>query len=353
MELNTDTFPALEQIPSPAFWVRDGKIVSLNSMARNRQFALGADIDPLLQTGSDEYRTLVTGQLSVILRCNDIPYDTTVIRQGQDTLFVLSSEYDKPELQALSLAAQYLRDPLSCAMEGTELLLPMLSEESDPALRKQLLQINRSLYRLQRAISNMADTAKYQRTTAALELRDAVAILSEIMEKASVYLERSGKKLAYTLPKESVYTLVNAELLERGVLNLISNAAKRSSDDTVCISVSKTERNLCITVQNACSSTYTGNLFERYLRQPDMEDGKNGIGLGLSIVRSCAYTHGGTVLTDLSDSNVFKITMSLNIRCVSDRTLRTPVQLPYDYAGSRDHTLLELSDVLSPDSYDQ
>ena len=81
--------------------------------------------------------------------------------------------------------------------------------------------------------------------------------------------------------------------------------------------------------------------------------GKNGIGLGLSIVRSCAYTHGGTVLTDLSDSNVFKITMSLNIRCVSDRTLRTPVQLPYDYAGSRDHTLLELSDVLSPDSYDQ
>lgn len=351
MELNTDIFPALEQIPSPAFWVRDGKIIAINSGAKNRQFALDSEVYQMLETGAQEYEALVSGQLSLILRCNGVSYDTTVIREGQETLFVLSGEYTQPELKALSLAAQHLRGPLSTAMNNADQLLPKLTCEADPQLQQYLVQINRSLYQLQRAISNMADAGKYQSSAVFMELRDPIHILAEILEKASTFMERSGKTLVYSLPNESVYTLINAELLERGVLNLISNAAKQSTDATVHVSVTLTGKNVCITVQNSCDSSLTGNLFQRYLRQADIEDGRNGIGLGLAIVRGCAHAHSGTVLTDCSNRNIFKITMSLKVQSGSNQMLRTPVQLPYDYAGGRDHTLLELSDILSPHVY--
>lgn len=353
MELNTDIFPALEQIPSPAFLVRDGKIIALNSGAQNRLFLPDQEVFPLLETGTDEYQSLVAGQLSLILRWNDISYDTTVIREGQDTLFVLSGEYAQPELKALSLAAQHLRDPLNSAILSVDRLLPKLSDEENPEMQQQLMQINRSLYRLQRAIGNMADAAKCQSGAVSMELRDAIQILAEILEKASAFLEQSGKKLQYSLPNKSVYTLVNADLLERSILNLISNAAKQTKDSTIHITVGLTGKSICITVQNSCDSKLTGNLFLRYLRQPDIEDGRNGIGLGLTFVRSCAFAHSGTVLTDLSMDDCFKITMTIKIQSSCSNMLRTPVQLPYDYAGGRDHTLLELSDVLLSNIYDK
>lgn len=353
MELNTDIFPALEQIPSPAFLVRDGKIIALNSGAKNRLFLSDQEVLQLLETGADEYQSLVAGQLSLILRWNDISYDTTVIREGQDTLFVLSGEYAQPELKALSLAAQHLRDPLISAILSVDQILPKLSDNENPEIQQQLMQINRSLYRLQRAIGNMADAAKCQSSAVSMELRDAIQILAEILEKASAFLVQSGKKLQYSLPNESVYTMVNADLLERSILNLVSNAAKQTKDSTIHISVSLTGKSICITVQNSCDSKLTGNLFLRYLRQPDIEDGRSGIGLGLTFVRSCAFAHSGTVLTDLSKDDCFKITMTIKIQPSSSNMLRTPVQLPYDYAGGRDRTLLELSDVLSSNIYDK
>ncbi len=353
MELNTDTFPALEQIGRPAFTVEGTKITAANTAAQCRQFTVGTDIGEMLGAGSEQYSIMTDGQLSFVLQMCDISYDTTVIRQGQDTLLVLSSEYEQPELKALSLAAQNLREPLSNAMINADQVLPNAAIQADPVLYKQLLQINRSLHQLQRAISNMADSAKYQRIGAvAMELRDVTQIIAEILEKASALLSDSGIKLSYTLPNEAVYTLVNEEMLERGLLNLISNAAKECDGEPIGITVGKTDKNVCITVSNACSDTTDINLFNRYLRQPELENGKHGIGLGLSIVRGAAYTHKGTVLTERS-GNILRVTMTLGIQRSSDTILRTPISLPFDYAGGRDHALIELSDVLAEDVYKQ
>lgn len=353
MEVNTDIFPALEQITRPAFTVESGKITAANTAAQSRQFLVGTDISHMLETVHEEFEAMSDGQLSFVLHCNDISYDTTVIRQGQDTLFVFNSEYEHPELKALSLAALHLREPLNNAMNSTDQLLPKEAIQTDPELHRQLLQINRNLHQLHRAICNMADTAKYQRLGAvAMEFRDVIQILSEILEKASTLLSSSGKALEYTLPKETVYTLVNEEMLERSLLNLISNATKQSNGFPVHVAVRRTDKNVCITVSNRCLDKKIANLFNRYLRQPEIEDGKNGIGLGLTIVRGAAYAHKGTVLTQ-QQNDMLQVTMSLRIQSSTDKVLRTPIQLPYDYAGCRDHTLIELSDVLTENVYDQ
>ena len=92
------------------------------------------------------------------------------------------------------------------------------------------------------------------------------------------------------------------------------------------------------------------DLFSRYAREPGVEDGRFGIGLGLVLIRSAAQQHGGTVLVDQPTESGTRVTMTLHIRPVSSDYVRSPI-LKVDYAGERDHGLLELSDVLPADLY--
>ena len=80
-------------------------------------------------------------------------------------------------------------------------------------------------------------------------------------------------------------------------------------------------------------------LFTRYLRQPGLEDGRFGIGLGMVLIRGAAANHGGTVLIDHPEEDLTRITMTLAIRQNTATVFRSPL-LHTDYSGERDHTLL-------------
>ena len=88
-----------------------------------------------------------------------------------------------------------------------------------------------------------------------------------------------------------------------------------------------------------------GNLHSRYQRQPGIEDGRFGIGLGMVLIRSAATIHGGTVLVDQPQGGGTRITMTIAIRSNSSGNLRSNV-LRVDYSGERDHGLMELSETL-------
>ena len=93
------------------------------------------------------------------------------------------------------------------------------------------------------------------------------------------------------------------------------------------------------------------SLFHRYLRQPGIEDSRWGLGLGMVLIRSAAANHGGTVLIDSPSGTGTRVTMTLSIRQPQEATLRSPI-LRVDYAGERDHALIELSDCLPAQLYE-
>ena len=75
-----------------------------------------------------------------------------------------------------------------------------------------------------------------------------------------------------------------------------------------------------------------------------------GIGLGMVLIRSVASVHGGTVLIDQPTGEGTRITMTLQIRQATDSALRSPI-MKIDYAGERDHGLIELSESLPAGLY--
>lgn len=353
---HADTAQMLAQLMCPAFTVEGGVITDANQAALQRQIQLNTAISDLICIGKDEYESYTQGKLCLTLCIEGIQYHTTVCAMQDYHLFCLTTDYESPELRALALAAEQLRQPLAKAMYGTDQLLPNANLREDPEAAKYLSQVNRSLHQLLRAVCNMSDTAQYakaQRNN--MPIVNAVKTFEEILQKAEDLVAKAERTLDYTVPKQLVNCPLDEKKVERAILNLISNAIKFTPiGSKINANLHHKGNFLLFTVQDSgqgADAKIKNNMFTRYLREPAIENERSGIGLGLSIVHSVAAAHGGTVLIEHPEDAGLKITMTISLNPPSNNILRSPIKLPVDYAGGYDCGLLELSDVLPDDLY--
>ena len=345
----------LELILRPAFCVQNGSIVHTNKLAQDRGIVTGAPISELLITGKEEYAALDGGCLYLTLCANRIQFGASVTQMDGFDIFVLEPEQTQPELQALALAARELREPLSNLMIAADRLLPTLDDNNESA-QKQAATINQSLHHLLRLIGNMSDGARYaEDPNSRLEYRNISSFLEELFSKSASLVESAGITLRFTGYPEPIRSMVDAEKLERAVYNLISNAVKFTPKGG-CIEAKLTRHG------NTAYLTVTDNgsgipqeqlhsLYFRYLRPSCVEDSRHGIGLGMVMVQAAAAAHDGTVLIEQPKDGGTKVTLTMSIRPQKDGNFRSPPGLKVDYAGERDHGLIELSDLLPSSNF--
>ena len=350
MDYKTAAMEMVDHIPHPAFCVREGIIVKANPGAQARFFQTGMAISGLLETGSEEYAAFQQGTLYLTLSHCGQSLGACVTKISDFDLFQLEQDGDSAELRAMALAARELREPLANVMVTADRLFPVSGLSEDPAVTEQVARINKGLYQMLRVISNMSDASHYTTAnTARQEIRNVTALVDEIFARAADTLSHGGVTLEHRNHPEAVYTLVDAEKLERAILNLISNALKFApKGSTIEASLVKRKQKLYLTVQNSGSGIaqqVRSSMFTRYTREPGLEDGRFGIGLGMVLVRAAAALHGGTVLVDEPQENMTRVTMTLSIRNSKTTAVKCPL-FSVDYAGERDHCLLEFSESL-------
>ena len=332
----------LNQISEPAFIVQNGIITAVNATAANRFIETGFSVEDFISQGKEEYSQLENGSLYLTVTLCGAEYPCVVTCLEDGNLFTIETEAVQPELKVLSLAAQQLSFPVS----ELTLLLDQLEDNPKKA------QISQNLFRLKRIIGNMADTSRYETTVPNLTNCNVCGVFDEILEKAQTLLNQSGIQLTYHLPNQTVYSLVNQEMLQRAVYNLLSNAAKFSDDKKSVDAQLKLNNNklyFTVTSQNGCKNI-DSNMFSRYLRQPGLEDRKYGLGLGMALVHAAAAAHNGTVLIQQDKNHKIQVTMSLTITKSTQSTVRSPMLFP-DVYGGIDQALIELSDILSTELY--
>ena len=341
----------LEMIDRPAFIVRDGVIIDCNQTAKNRQISIGTEISTLLPKGEAAYTQYKGGILYLTLQMDWIQCGATVVRQDAGDIFLMDRDTDQVQLQALALAGQQLRGPLSNVMTLSDMLIPDLKEDSQ---KEKAAQMRKALFQLMRLITNMADAERYTGLDAPrFENTELCLYFREIVEKASISAHEAGISLNYHCPETPVFTIVDRERMERAIYNLLSNAIKFSRPgNCVQITLSHNKKMACITVEDegdGIAHHVQGSLFQRYMREPAVEDSRFGLGLGMTLVRTAAAIHGGTVL--LEQTNGTKVALTMAIRKETPGMLRTPILRISDYAGGRDLGLLEFSETLPVSAY--
>lgn len=349
MEQKESTSGMLDFMIQPAFTVRDGVIESVNAAAQNYCLEAGKSIADLLLTGKTEYLELGDGCLYLTLTIAGVPCGASVHRMDGFDLFTVEQEADQAELQAMALAAQELRIPLSSVMTVADQLFPV-KEDGDPKMDAQIARINRGLFQMLRIVSNMSDAYRYsQQTEPKMSVINLTEVAEEIFSHSADLLCHGGTELHFKNLEQPVYTLANQEKLERAIHNMISNAVKFAEKGSpIEAKLFRKGNMLFLSIQdngNKMKPEIRGSAHSRFRRVPGLEDNRFGIGLGMVMIRAAASAHGGTVLIDHPDGCGTRITMSMTIRQDAESVVRTsPLQI--DYAGERDHALIELSDVL-------
>lgn len=353
MEQFHNGFEMLDLITQPAFCVRSGKILKTNPAAAAFHIETGANIESFLHTGAEEYTEFGEGCLYLTLRLGGQIIGASVSRMQDFDVFRINQEDADAGLRALALAAQELRTPLGSIMSVSDTVFSeILADHAD--LQVQAASINHNLFRLLRIIGNMSDAAAYTADKGTRqEVRNISAVLDDIFQRAAELVACTGISFSYTGLDEKIYTLLDAQKLERAVLNIVSNAIKFTpAGGSIQGKLIRRGKKLYLSVSDSgggIDESFRGSLFSRYLRQPGLEDPRQGLGLGMVLVRSTAALHGGTVLVDHPENTGCRITVSISIR-QEDTSLRSPM-LRFDYAGEWDHGLIELSDVLPPEVY--
>lgn len=342
MEEKKEVPDMLDLMIRPGFYVKDYKIVQLNAAAQGLLLSVGTDIRPLIQSGLEEYLAFRDGCLYLYLNLTANGMGACITKSGDIDIFVLDAEESSGALQALSLAARELREPLASIMFSAN-HIPM--DAPNAAL------LNRGLHQLLRIIGNMSDAG---RTSSRQETVEINSVFTEIFDKAATLANAAGITLTYTGLAKPVFCLADGEQLERAVLNLLSNAMKfNAGGGNITATLTRSEKMLRLSICDRGSGipqNLLGSVFSRYLRQPCIEDGRFGLGLGLVLVRNTAANHGGAVLIDQPKNSGTRVTMTIAIRERSDGMLRSPV-VRVDYTGEQDHALVELSDCLPVSLY--
>ncbi|MBP3477909.1 MAG: HAMP domain-containing histidine kinase [Oscillospiraceae bacterium] len=355
MEEMKDINGMLDLMIQPAFSVTNGIISHVNAAARSQLIGEGSSIHDYLVTGHQEYDDFTEGCLCLMLRVGNGACEASVTSMGDTNIFVLEQDADQAELQAMALAARELRQPLSNVMTVADRLFPIVGTEADSALQDQVARINRGLYQMLRIIGNMSDAYRYSKNTqSSQQTRDICALTEELFHNHRELIQHAGIDLNFTAPREAIYCLTDEEKLERAISNILSNAIKFSRPgDRIDAKLTHSGKLLYLIVQDSGSGIAPGmrnNVYSRYLREPGIEDSRYGIGLGMVLIRAAAAAHGGTVLIEHPKDLGTRITMTLQIRNNAEVAVRSPMH-HIDYAGERDHRLIELSDTLPASVY--
>ncbi len=190
----------------------------------------------------------------------------------------------------LSNVAHELRTPLS-AMRGE---VEAMMDGIIPVERSQLLSLHEELKRLSRLIEGMEEFSQAQ--ASALTLKKERILLRPFIENIINTFKGSARYISFDIHCEESLTLfADPERLSQILINLLSNAIKalQEKEGQIWIKAGADREGIFIEVGDTGCGIREEDLafiFERFYR-----NFKDGLGLGLSIVKELVEAHGGKI----------------------------------------------------------
>lgn len=222
-----------------------------------------------------------TDQHGIIANISNISDLREQQRQHREAIDFISHDVRSPLVSQLALIEQLKRSPEEV---GTDQL-------------EQLARLAKRSYRLAEEFVQLARAE--QLTETRFYDCEFLSVVENARDSVSEQAASKGIELALH-GSDDLWLRGNAELLERAVINLLTNAVQYSSaNSTVLIQAFQAGHQACLTVADEGSGIADDELpelFTRYQRQKSSElSGNWGTGLGLSFVKVVVDKHQGEI----------------------------------------------------------
>lgn len=211
--------------------------------------------------------------------------------------------------------AHEVRTPLALIHGPLEAIQEMGTKE--PKMKKYISVMAQNTKRLLELTGQLLDFQKIgaNKLTMKFESVDITLLLKETVERFEVTFNLNQKELLLTLPKEDVWAAVDKEAITKIVSNLLNNALKYAYQH-IRVEQERDDVNFTIRVisdGNKISAEASQYIFEPFRQMDKTEGPRSGVGIGLSLARSLASLHKGSLELDVEqENNVFVLTVPLN-----------------------------------------
>jgi signal transduction histidine kinase/ActR/RegA family two-component response regulator len=226
----------------------------------------------------------------------------------------------------LTTLSHELRTPLTPLLGWTKLLLG--GSLSPTASSRALTIIERNIKAQGQLIDDLLDisrivTGKMRLNLCPIDINKVVEAAIDVIRPA---VEAKRISLEVEIPREPVTMTGDFDRLQQVCWNLLTNAVKFTPQGgNIRVEVLRNDTDVKIVVCDngiGISAEFLPRLFERFSQaDSSFTRSYNGLGIGLSLVRSLAELHGGTVLGESGGSGcgaTFTVTLPYKIELKSE-----------------------------------
>lgn len=280
----------------------------------------------------------------------------TVVRLEQMQVLLLHPNRQAQDRGLPERIAATLRRPLTDFADAADALLPRLEGWEDELVQRQAARMLRSYYRLLRTVCNLSqlDVICDGALPAPRVRTELTGLLARFHARAESLTAECGCCLITKWPSRQFYGDAAPEVLERALLNLLSNAIRYSpAGSEIHVELQQAGNHARITVRNPgapMADVSLADVSTGYLRPLEPGMPQQGLGLGISVARSAARLHEGVLLLQSPPEGGLIACLSFPLRAGPD-ALGTG-RMHVDPYGGFDPYLVELSDVLPDDVFD-
>ncbi|HEX3569471.1 MAG TPA: response regulator [Acidobacteriaceae bacterium] len=223
--------------------------------------------------------------------------DITDRKQAEEQL----READRRKSEFLAVLAHELRNPLAPLRNGLYSL--KLRSDTDPVVSQTVSMMDRQMTHLVRLVDDLLDVSRI--TSGKLELRRQKVLLTEVLgsavEASRAFIEAHQHELVLDLRVQNVWVDGDPDRLAQVFSNLLFNSAKYTErGGRITLTLKSENSETVVTVQDngiGIPPSAFEEVFDMFSQVRTHEAlAMDGLGIGLSLVRTLVQRHGGSVL---------------------------------------------------------
>ncbi len=256
-------------------------------------------------------------------------------------------------LGLLRSAERELRNALGTSEMAEEVISRRASELGDISLIRYSATLSHAWHGMLRVVEHISDFLDPESDEEAVMMSpfDIRERCFELVSAVSYLAAERGVSIEVKSEESQIICIGNRRLLDRMILNLLSNSLKNTSPGgKITVTLKKAKRTLQIEVADngsGISPERAAKLFRPLDTARELTDAGEGLGLGLYLVHKAAKLHGGGVAIETKAGFGTKVTVLIK-NVENDYRLSSPSESP---EPELDAVLTELADILTAKAY--